>query len=99
MDRQYLMTVVQRAGVPYDPEPRIQSGLHLVRFFHRATSRSLNLGYRSTKDVFVADFVFKSKETLAQNQADLTAFLRLFGGEAGRRLLQGWSRPSHRKHG
>lgn len=85
MDRQYLMTVVPRAGVPYDSEPRIQSGLHQVRFFHQATDRSLNLGYRSTKDVFVADFVFKSRDTLAQNQADLTAFLRLFGGQVGKR--------------
>jgi hypothetical protein len=33
MDRQYLMTVVQRAEVPYDPQPRVQSGLHQVRFF------------------------------------------------------------------
>jgi hypothetical protein len=85
MDQQYIISIVDRAGVPYDPNPTLQNEYHFVRFFHRATARSLNLGYWATKDVFVADFVFKSKETLPENQADLASFLRLFGGEIGGR--------------
>ena len=85
MDQQHIISIMQRSGVPYDPKPTIQKSLSLVRFFHRATDRSLNLGYRSTQGVFVADFVFKFRETLDQNQADLASFLRLFGGEVGKR--------------
>jgi hypothetical protein len=85
MDQQHIISIVQRAGVPYDGEPTLQNEFHLVRFFHHATNRSLNLGYRSTKNIFVADFVFKGREKIEQNQADLAAFLRLFGGEVGNR--------------
>lgn len=85
MDQQYIISIVQRAGVSYESEPTFQESLHFVRFVHRATRRSLNLGYRSSKDVFVADFVFMGRETFAEDQADLGGFLRLFGGEVGNR--------------
>lgn len=85
MDQQHIISMIQQAGVPYELEPTIQEDLHFVRFFHQATDRSLNLGYRLRRDVFVADFVFKAKETSARNQADLDSFLRLFGGAVGNR--------------
>ena len=51
MDQNYIISIVERSGVPFAPEPTIQKEFHFVRFFHQATDRSLNLGYRSTKAV------------------------------------------------
>lgn len=85
MDQQYIISIVQRAGVSYESDPTVQESLHFVRFVHGATARSLNLGYRSSKDVFVADFVFMARDASAENQVDLGCFLRLFGGKVGKR--------------
>lgn len=85
MDQNYIISIVERSGVPFEPEPTIQKEFHFVRFFHQATDRSLNLGYRSTKAVFVADFVFKAKDSLDENRGDLDCFLRMFGGDIGQR--------------
>jgi hypothetical protein len=85
MDQNYIIGIVNRAGVPFEPEPTIQKEFHFVRFFHRLTDRSLNLGYRSTKTVFVADFVFKARTSYDENREDLNCFLRMFGGETGQR--------------
>lgn len=86
MDQQYLITVLERAGVVFNPDPTIQKGPpHYVRFFHRETDRSLNLGYRLRRAVFVADFVFKAKASLAENRADLDCFRQMFGGSVGGR--------------
>jgi hypothetical protein len=84
MDQEQIISIVKRAGVPFDPEVTRQAEFHFVRFFHHATQRSLNLGYYSPDGPFVADFVFKNS-TREQNQADLKAFMRLFGGEVGKR--------------
>jgi hypothetical protein len=84
MDQDHIVSIVKRAGVPFDPEVTRQAEFHFVRFFHHATQRSLNLGYHSPSNRFVADFVFK-RDTLQQNQADLKAFIHLFGGEVGKR--------------
>jgi hypothetical protein len=85
MDQQRIIEIVDRAGVPYDADLTFQKQYYAVRFFYNATGRSLNLGYRLTKPVFVADFVFKVRDSRDENRADLTSFLRLFGGGVGNR--------------
>ena len=84
MDQDRIIAIVDRAGVPYDKPVTPQVEYHFVRFFHQATNRSLNLGFRSPDGPFIADFVFKGK-THEKNEADLDAFLRLFGGAKGKR--------------
>lgn len=85
MEQAYVIAIVDRSGVPFEPEPTMQKEFHFVRFFHLATQRSMNLGYRSTKPFFVGDFVFKAKASFHENLADLECFLRLFGGDIGKR--------------
>lgn len=84
MDQDQIISIVDRAGVPYNKPATCQAEYHFVRFFHHATNRSLNLGYHSPEGPFIADFVFKGK-TREENEADLDAFLRLFGGAVGNR--------------
>jgi hypothetical protein len=84
MDQERIISIVGRAGVPYDEPVTRQVEYHFVRFFYHATDRSLNLGYSSPNGPFVADFVFKGK-TRDENEANLKAFLRLFGGAVGNR--------------
>lgn len=84
MNQDQIISIVERAGVPYDKPVTQQVEYHFVRFFHHATNRSLNLGYRSPEGPFIADFVFKGK-THEENEKDLNAFLRLFGGAKGNR--------------
>lgn len=84
MNQDQIISIVDRAGVPYDKPVTLQHAYHFVRFFHYASKRSLNLGFRSPDGPFIADFVFKSK-THDENEAELDAFLRLFGGVKGNR--------------
>jgi hypothetical protein len=85
MDQDQIISIVNRAGVPYDKPVTCQAApRYFVRFFHDATKRSLNLGYSSHQGTFIADFVFKGK-TRTENEADCEAFLRLFGGATGNR--------------
>jgi len=79
-----IVAIVDQAGVPYDGKPTRQNSYGFVRFIHHATDRSLNLGFQEREGRFVADFVFKRKVP-NEGEAKLDAFLRLFGGEVGRR--------------
>jgi hypothetical protein len=63
---QYAMTVdeviaiVRSANIAFELGTR-QFQFSQVRFFHKQTNRSLNLGYRGQTGRFVADFVFKGE--------------------------------------
>lgn len=83
MTSEELIAIFKAANVPHEIGTH-QDQYNQVRFFHNTTSRSLNLGYRGRQGPFVADFVFKGESTEV-NEAKCQAFLRLFGGERGRR--------------
>jgi hypothetical protein len=82
MDQDNIVSLVNRAGVLYEGEPKRQVQFHQVRFVHSATHRSLNLGYQLREGCYVADFVFMRRSGQDGN-ANLDAFLRLFGGSVG----------------
>lgn len=79
MNQDQIVALVERSGIPAQPGTR-QQQWHQVRFTGLVSSHSLNLGYSLPKEVFIADFVFKSG-TRDINLENCLAFCRRFGGE------------------